>query len=422
MPPTLRHPYLWLVPFAGVALLFHLSTALRYASGISGADGQWYWDETKLFTDSKGLFDERQFARSYQYPGFIAFAGALRGVLGAQTPGFIYTLNAVMLVGLGFLVCVVGRWAFNDWVGLVSGVGVLWLPSIAWAVPTIGYEVLFVFLVFAALGTLVGALRQKRSPLSWQAWALVIASSLIAFGAFFTVSKAIVVLPVLIAMTWSQLGKRPALVYAGIFAAGLVIVGLRNLITHGVFFFTSLNTGATLWLSNNPEANGLYMDPPWIPGIGRENDIVQVHPGFDTPVNLYNDLFTSAAINWILRNSADFTYLLWTKLGETFAPITVEAARSPVQIPELLNLAVSTSHYLVLMLSLFGVFVWAWVRPRFWRAPSLIFWTGFLLILATMPFHGSARYQSAFMPMILLFAVAGGQAIWLRWCQRVVAK
>jgi hypothetical protein len=179
-----------------------------------------------------------------------------------------------------------------------------------------------------------------------------------------------------------------------------------------------MNTGATLWLSNNPQANGFYMDPPWIPGVGIENDVVQIHPGFGTPVNLYNDLFTDAAINWIIRNPADFTYLLWAKLGETFAPITVEAARSPVQISGFVDLGVVITHYLVLVLAIFGAVIWAWSRPKIWRSPSLVFWSGLLLIVATMPFHGSARYQSAFMPMILLFAIAGAQAIWLRWRTR----
>lgn len=417
MPPTLKRPYLWLTPFAVVALAFHLSTALRYGSGISGADGQWYWDETALFGESTGLFDERQFSRSYQYPGFIAFAGGLRALLGAETPVFIYVANTFMFIALAYFVCAVGRWAFNDVVGVIAGAMTMWVPSLAWAMPTIGYEVLFVFLVFASMAVMVAAFRQQKFFVGRQVLLATI-SSLLLFGAFFTVSKAVVLLPVLLVFVWRQLGKVPTAVYASVFGLGLIALGLRNLVTHGVFFFTSLNSGATLWLSNNPEATGLYMDPPWIPGVGIENDIVQVHPSFGTPVNLYNDLFTQAAINWIIRNPADFTYLLWAKLGETFAPISVEAARSPIQVSGLIDLVVPLTHFAVLLLALFGVTVWAWSRPKIWSSPSLVFWSGMALIVATMPFHGSARYQSAFMPMILLFAVAGGQALWLRWRTR----
>ena len=413
MSTALKRPYLVFLPFAVATFVFQLLSVLRYASGISGADGQWYWNETELFLDSNGLFDERQFSRSYQYPGFIAFAGGLRVLLSADSPGFIYVANAVLLVGLGFLTLAVGKWAFNGFVGLVAGVLVMWVPSIAWAVPTIGYEVLFVFLVMSSLAAYVAA-AQRRDYKSTATWALLIASCLLLFAAYFTVSKAIVILPVLVILTWQRFGRGRGLTYAGIFVIGLLLLGLRNLVTHGVFFFTSLNTGATLWLSNNPEAKGLYMDPPWIPGVGLDNNVVQIHPSFGVPVNLYNDLFTSAAVNWIIRNPADFIDLLWVKLGYTWGPPTLAASSSPAQVPEWLYPLISIGHYLVIVLAVIAAVIWAWSRPKIWRAPALVFWSGLVLIIATMPFHGSPRYQSAFMPMVLLFAVAGAQVIWLR--------
>jgi hypothetical protein len=289
----------------------------------------------------------------------------------------------------------------------------MWVPSIAWAVPTIGYEVLFIFLVMASLAAYVAA-AQRRDSASGATWALLIASCLLLFAAYFTVSKAIVVLPVLVVLAWQRFGRGPALTYGLVFALGLVGLGLRNLVTHGVFFFTSLNTGATLWLSNNPEANGFYMDPPWIPGVGLDNDVVQIHPSFGVPVNLYNHLFTSAAMNWITRNPGDFINLLWVKLGFTWGPPTLAASSSPVQVPEWLYPLISVGHYLVVGLAIVAAVIWAWSRPKIWQAPAIVFWSGLVLIVATMPFHGSPRYQSAFMPLVLLFAVAGVQAIWLR--------
>ena len=226
----------------------------------------------------------------------------------------IVVLNIIMSSAIVGLTIWLGRIFFNDTIALVAGgLMAIWPTEIGF-VTILSSELPFT--VFFLSG-LLAWFNNRIAP-----WFIRAVVGGIAFGGAIYVRPAAMFLPFVAWLSaipnWRKLRDTLPMLLATIIMIGVTIApwSIRNTKLFGHFVGLSTNGGISLWVGNNPNATGYYMDPYY-------KDMM---PASMEQWGEYerNKVFTQAALRYIVENPASFVARSLKKavliyIGETTA-------------------------------------------------------------------------------------------------------
>ena len=208
----------------------------------------------------------------------------------------IVILNIVLSTAIVGLTIWLGRILFNDTIALIAGgLMAIWPTEIGF-VTILSSELPFTVFILSGC---VAWFNNRIAP--WFIRAIV---SGIAFGGAIYFRPAAMFLPVVAWLSatpdWRKLRNTVPMLLVTIVMIGATIApwSMRNTKLFGHFVGLSTNGGVSLWVGNNPNATGYYMDPYY----------KDVMPASTEQLGEYerNKVFTRAALNYIIENPGSF--------------------------------------------------------------------------------------------------------------------
>jgi 4-amino-4-deoxy-L-arabinose transferase-like glycosyltransferase len=178
--------------------------------------------------------------------------------------------------------------------------------------------------------------------------------------------------------------------------------GLRNQRAFGVFSLTSLNGGENLWMGNNPDSDGDFME---LPADAKALPLVQ-----------REHVLAERSAKFIVANPGRYLELCAKRVGHTLRSDTIAAAWNERGITRrfgawgvvFFKVVCSTAHWILLG---FSVLAGVWRGRSQWRPEDAAL--GFMLLLLSAPFVlivGGNRYMVPVLPLLCIWAAAG---VWL---------
>ena len=208
----------------------------------------------------------------------------------------IVVLNIIMSSAIVGLTIWLGRIFFNDTIALVAGgLMAIWPTEIGF-VTILSSELPFT--VFFLSG-LLAWFNNRIAP-----WFIRAVVSGIAFGGAIYVRPAAMFLPFVAWLSaipnWRKLRDTLPMLLATIVMIGVTIApwSIRNTKLFGHFVGLSTNGGVSLWVGNNPNATGYYMDPYY---KGMMPASMEQWGEYER-----NKVFTQAALRYIVENPTSF--------------------------------------------------------------------------------------------------------------------
>ena len=199
-------------------------------------------------------------------------------------------------------------------------------------------------------------------------------------------------------LIWRRLRWWPAALssVAVLVIALLVLLpwGLRNQRAFGVISLTSLNGGENLWMGNNPDSNGDYMELP---------DDVRV-----MPLVQRQHVLAERGAKFIAANPGRYFELCAKRVGHTLRSDTIAAAwnergltrRFGAWAVVFFKVVCSTAHWILLG---FSVLACVWRGRSQWRPEDAAL--GFMLLLLSAPFVRTDRGRQSLHGADLALAV-----------------
>ncbi len=177
-----------------------------------------------------------------------------------------------------------------------------------------------------------------------------------------------------------------------ILAMSIVVImpwAIRNYRVFGEFVPVSTNSGVNLYIGNNPEATGAYMEPP---ELDIENEA------------LASKKYQHMAIEYTLRNPLQILRMIPRKLFYLFIKDNVgidwtDAGMESTKGQGILHLLSFVIYYPILFMGLWGLF-----RGR----KGNEFWFFIYFVALYMVFFGADRFDYPLMPILAMYA---GKAI-----------
>jgi hypothetical protein len=327
----------------------------------------------------------------FRSPGFPFFLTLLYALFGHS-----YSLARLANVWLGALTCLltyvfakrVWRWQ----TGIIASLGVAVHPLLLYLTGIIYPECLILFLVAVVCVLTIKAAPFHRIaemvPLALVSGYLVyLRPSLLLFGLAQTVW---------VWLSYETVRKRllTSMVLVGLIILVIAPWSVRNYLVFNKFVWMSTSGGITLWASNNPLADGGWIEPSpatW-PGPDPPADL-RGWPGLTETES--EARFQAEAINWIRGHPAQFLSLLPRKIARAWSLNFGNESRQ-ASLPA----AVSVAYSVFLAICLAG-FVLSLAR---WRDMMALYLLIMVSTLTTLIFYGSTR-QSSFLALpLVIFA------------------
>jgi 4-amino-4-deoxy-L-arabinose transferase-like glycosyltransferase len=327
----------------------------------------------------------------FRSPGFPFFLTLLYALFGHS-----YSLVRLANVWLGALTCLlayifvkrVWRWQ----TGIIASLGVAVHPLLVYLTGIIYPECLILFLVAVVFVLAIKAARSRRVeemvPLALVSGYLVyLRPSLLLFGLAQTVW---------VWLSYETVRKR---LLASVVLVVLIILviapwSVRNFLVFDKFVWMSTNGGITLWASNNPLADGGWIEPSPATWLGPDPPAdLRGWPGLTETEN--EARFRAEAMNWIRGHPAEFLSLLPRKLIRAWSLNFGNEARQ-TSLPA----AVSVAYSVFLVMGLAG-FVLSLAR---WRDLVALYLLIIVSTLTTLVFYGSTRQSSVLALPLVIFA------------------
>lgn len=170
----------------------------------------------------------------------------------------------------------------------------------------------------------------------------------------------------------------------------------HNALVFGRFVMISTNGGYTFYGANNANAFGGHYErfPPKIPGLSE----------IDEQSEYYRRAFA-----WIASDPGKFTWLVGQKYMRLLSPLSIASSPQDAAIPGAWLVRIVYGGFLL------TVALGAAVSLRRWREYFLFYALMLNVLVSTGLFYGDVRYTLPMVPALLVFAVAGGQALIQRW-------
>lgn len=383
---------IWLIAFMARALYVLAQTKTAFASGsFYGIDSQFYDALAQSIVNGQGLILKGQ-PTAYVTPGYPIFLALCYWLVGRN-----FLLIGLIQSALGAAVAVfvyrIARGIFNREVALIAGLSCALLPElIIWGSGQILTEPLYIFLLTAALYTLVSLLPADGKPLPSATASR--AQILHAAAAGLLLGLSALVRPIALlfgACCILYLWRKAGLLRAGVVALGLLLMVApwvyRNYERLGTPMMTT-ETGWVLYLYHSPQTsaqNGGY-DPPvaLIPEVQELSEVEQ------------NRFYLRAALAFAYEHPARELVLsvnrFWNMWRPTYAAASVR------------HRVVATIVYLPLIC--FAIPAVLLLRFRHPRISVLM-----LFLLFHFIFHlfvaSELRFRVPLMPVLVIYAALG---------------
>jgi 4-amino-4-deoxy-L-arabinose transferase-like glycosyltransferase len=327
----------------------------------------------------------------FRSPGFPFFLTLLYVLF-----GHAYSLARLANVWLGALTCLLAYvFAKRVWrwqTGIIASLGVAVHPLLVYLTGIIYPECLILFLVAVVFVLTIRAAPSRRIeemvPLALVSGYLVyLRPSLLLFGL------------AQIAWVWLSYETVRKRFLASIVLVGLIILviapwSVRNYLAFNKFVWMSTSGGITLWASNNPLADGGWIEPSPATWLGPDPPVdLRGWPGLTETES--EARFQTEAVNWIRGHPAEFLSLLPRKIARAWSLNFGNEARQ-TSLPA----AVSVAYSVFLVICLAG-FVLSLAR---WRDLMALYLLIMVSTLTTLVFYGSTRQSSVLALPLVIFA------------------
>jgi 4-amino-4-deoxy-L-arabinose transferase-like glycosyltransferase len=329
--------------------------------------------------------------------GYPALLGATYWMFGAHYPiGYLLNIALLLLLVLGTQQ--LGSALFNREVGLFAALLVALHPTLVLHTTMLTSETPFMVGTLWLLALLV---RMARAEVKLT-WAVPLAG--VSLGVLTYVRPTgqifVLALPVL-GLLWRRVRLAPlALASVGVVVLALLVLlpwGLRNQQLFGVFSLTSNNGGENIWMGNNPNSHGEYMELPAdalaLPLVERER------------------LLGSRGMAFIRQNPGHYVALCVQRVAYTLRSDTIAAVWNGVGITQrfgargvlFFKIVCSMAHWILLTLVGYALFT-----RKQWGASDAAL--AFVVLLLAAPFVlivGGNRYMVPIVPLLCIFAASG---------------
>jgi 4-amino-4-deoxy-L-arabinose transferase-like glycosyltransferase len=411
----------WTVEHWGLAV-FLLALVLRCAFmlsyGLSAPPTAW-GDDADYDAIARGLVGPAHLYQNTWFPpGYPLFLALVYGLAGPMKLAAVRLVQAVLSAATCWLTYAIGRNAFGTTSGRVAAVLLALYPGHVYMAWRLMAETLFTLLIaLAVLAVQRAAARDgARARTEGPALAIAIAGGA-ALGAA-TLVKSNLILLVPLSVLWlavampGMLRRRVAAAAAMAASCGLLLLAspLANRLSpsHHAAWLPG-NGGPTLWWSNNPLADGYFVDPDdtaagsaFIDRHGLESAAL----GTRDPV-VRDRADRQLAWAWIRENPGAFVALAGRKLWNAFGPLP----RSALFSREELAARVQALFYGALLpLIAAGL----WLSRHRWREAMPLYLAVGSYVAMTVVFYGTPRFTLVVMPYLLAFAGLAAAAAW-RW-------
>jgi 4-amino-4-deoxy-L-arabinose transferase-like glycosyltransferase len=381
-----------------------LAIALRLAWGtlipvVPVSDGDAYDISARMLAEH-GVYGWAPDRPSAYWPvGISAIYAALYFVFGHSFTSIVI-LNIALSSAIVGLTIWLGRIFFNDTIGLIAGgLMAIWPTEVAF-VTILSSELPFTLLF------LLGFVAWFSIRIT--NWFVRAVASGLAFGAATYVRPAAILLPIVLWLSalpnWRKLRERLPVLLLAIIVIGVTIApwSIRNTKLFGHFVMLSTNGGVTLWIGNNPNSTGYYMDPYADP------------PASTKGLNEYEQdkAFQKEALRYIFEKPASFVARSMKKavliyIGETTAiHWNVEGLKQRFGESVLFPLKLLTQSFwtVVLLLALAGLII---MLKEFGPVPTLtnpaVLTLGYFTAFYSL-FLAADRYHFPSHPFVALLA------------------
>ena len=291
---------LWRGSAVLLAALLQSGTVLYLGTSISGGDAVTYLGLSDYWLSTGDLLSPDAFEGNFWpagYPGFLAlFAWAGENQIIAIRMAQILLAAAIALMA-GVLADQISRKA-----GTVTTVLVAFSPTSLWAVWAIGYELVLGFLLMTALVLAMRSATSGNRVSSTTAGLLFGLAILVQF-------RAVLAVLLIVVLVGAQSKRVGAYLSMGALVP-VLLWSVRSFIALGTPAPWSANGPYNLWNGNNPVATGH-----------------NVFPLPDLPAGYTS--YTSAALDWIVQNPADFAVLTAKKFLFLFEPTRISGISDP---------------------------------------------------------------------------------------------
>jgi 4-amino-4-deoxy-L-arabinose transferase-like glycosyltransferase len=414
----------WTGEHWGLAV-FVLALVLR--CGFCLAAGPWapptaWGDDADYDAIARGLVGPGHvYQNTWFPPGYPLFLATIYGLAGpAMKLAAVRLVQAVLSAATCWVTYALARNAFGTPAGRAAAVLLAIYPGHVYMAWRLMAETLFTLLMALAVLAVQRAAGQRAAPSTL--WAA--AGAGVALGAATLVkSNLVVVVPLMVAcVALAGLGTaRRRAAAAAVMTAGCVLLlaasPLANRFSpaHRATWLPG-NGGPTLWWSNNPLADGYFVDPDNTPAgrafIERHHLAGPAIAARDPQVRDRAD--RELALAWIRENPGSFVALAGRKLWNAFGPLP----RAALFSRERLAAGVQALAYGA-MLPLIAAGLWL-ARRRWRRALPLYLEIGSYAAM-TVVFYGTPRFTLVVMPYLAAFAGLALAAAAARWAPQPAA-
>ncbi|MBV8202747.1 MAG: glycosyltransferase family 39 protein [Acidobacteria bacterium] len=403
-----------------LALVLRCAFMLSY--GLSAPPIAW-GDDTDYDAIARGLAGPAHLYQNTWFPpGYPLFLALVYGLAGPLKVAAVRLIQAVLSAATCWLTYAIARHAFGAIPGRVAGLLLALYPGHVYMAWRLMAETLFTLLIALAVLATQRALARfdARERTAWPAlWTA--AGAGLALGAA-TLFKSNLLLLVPLFVLWLAVAvpgtarRRAAAAAAMAASCGLLLLAspLANRFSplHRAAWLPG-NGGPTLWWSNNPLADGYFVDPDNTPAgnafidrHGLESAALETR---DPAVRDRAD--RQLAWAWIRENPRAFVRLAGRKLWNAFGPLPRAELFSRDELAARVQALVYGS-----LLPLIGAGLW--LSRRCLRQAMPLYLTIGSYAAMTVIFYGTPRFTLVVMPYLLAFAGLAVGAAW-RWsCRR----
>ena len=381
-------------------LLFFLALAVRVAFsllyGISAPPLGWgdddAYDRIARSIAFSATYDDLWFP-----PGYPLFLAAFYATVGAKM-AIVRLAQAV----IGALTCVVvhrlGKRAFDARVGWLAAFALAVLPGHAYMSWRIMAEAIYILLV---TGAAVSALRFFAAPDARTG--LLVGAVLGIANAFKSnlviYPSALILACALVFLARGEVRWRSLAVLVVTFVIANASTPIGNMIASGgEMAMLPANAGHTLWFSNNPEADGYFVDPRRAPSAIAFIDAHGKTEALKTTDALERDrIYAELALAWIREHPGRFLVLCGQKLANAYGPLPQAEVFEGNRAAKIVHVATFAS---VIPLALVGMVM----ARRRWRELLPLYLLVACHAVMVLIFYGTPRFTVIIMPALLVFA------------------
>lgn len=374
----------WLVIILLAALAARGAFALRFQ--IAYPDSLTDLEVARNLLDGKGFtFGERILLRAPGYPALLAASLVLGGWW------FAILVQVVAGAATCYLVYRLARERFGEIEALLAAALAAAYPIFWYMAGTLLSETLFTFFFLASILFLIRLRGRLRL------WDSVAAGVLSGVACLIRPSH-FLFLPFLLPFFVARGQGRPRALGTWAVALGACLVAMspwivRNYMHAGELVFTTLQTGASLYEANSPDATGG-------PAMDKTTWPEEIH---SMPEYERNGYLMKRAVHYMASRPGRTLHLALVKLARFWSPVP----NDPGQRTMLVSAAMLATYVPAMVLGLVGVITS--IRQR--KSAGLLLVPILYYALLHMIFVGSVRYRVPIMPLVLVFSGLGVKVV-----------